>query len=504
MLCLALFAVAGGMGYWVGHDRGLSEISAKTDHSKTSVGSKGEILGSANLQAENKDKFNEFKNIKGRPDVADLAEWAKDLTPEECAAYLAQLKGMAPGFPRDAIMEAVVNAWAAHDPKGFLASTDSVSSPRLREVGVNVALKALAAQSPQEALQWLKDNPGNGSTASEQARYAAAMAGFAETDPQGALSAVLALSGNTASDQRLKNQAMQAITASLADQGRFNDALTIFGQIPDGNLRNQAYNNLAARWAQASPADASSWAASLTDPAMRGNFGGQIASVWAGSDPQSAAAWAADMDRQTAVSSNETTPDPAGTNYLLTDAIRTWANYDLNGTGDFLNSLPASPDKDGAVASFALSVGLEDPASAMQWVNTIGDPQMQQRLAMVTAIQWQQTDPDGYNQFISTTDVLSDEQKQVLGSIPPQVGAALTSALGATGRGGTGTGGVSARVQNYIINGGGIADNLLNPAAATPAAPGTSGAASAITNLLGRRGRAAAGTVAAPATASGG
>ena len=44
--------------------------------------------------------------------------------------------------------------------------------PRLREGGVDAALKAMATSDPKAALQWIKDNPGTASTSAEQQRFA--------------------------------------------------------------------------------------------------------------------------------------------------------------------------------------------------------------------------------------------------------------------------------------------------------------------------------------------
>jgi len=215
------------------------------------------------------------------------------------------------------------------------------------------------------------------------------------------------------------------------------------------------------------------------------------------------------MDAQAAADA-QNNGGAAPNTFMLADAMRTWASYDLDATGNFLNQLPASPDKDGAVATFALYAGQDDPASAMNWVNTIGDPAMKQRLAMVTALQWQQTDPAGYGSFINSTNLLSDQQKQMLTVIQPMIANSMAGGRGGFGGGlgggnggGAGNpGGMPARLQDFIINGGGMGAMFMGggipgapgvpgaPAAGNGAAPATSGAQSGpniITNF--RQGR---------------
>ena len=478
ILFTALYAVVGASGFYFGHSSALSSAAAAAAAAK-SAAAKSHSRAPGITTVVDRSVLDKFLNVKGQPDALALADWAKSLSPDECASTLASLQKMPPGLQRDALMNALIDSWAGQDPKGFLAQAKDLTGPRMREQGTDAALKAWATQNPTEALQWIKDNPGSGSNAALQGRYLAAFAGYAATDPQGAFAAANALSGTSPSDQRLKNQAVQAVMSSLADQGKFTDANALIGQMPDGNLKNQAYNSIATSWAQSNPADASAWAANITDPQTRANVGSQVAAQWASTDPTAAATWAAQMDSQAATDA-QTNGTAAPTSFLLADAMRTWASYDLDATGDFLNQLPASPDKDGAVATFALYAAQDDPAGAMNWVNTIGDDQMKQRLAMVTALEWQQSDPTGYNQFISTTSVLTPQQIQMLNTLPPGIGNFLAGGVGG-GRGGFGggggyinnnvqanAGGIPPRLQNFIISGG-------NFAGGAPGAPGAQG-----------------------------
>lgn len=454
---LAGCAAAGAAGFYAGRTTTLAAPKTAITKPRAAITMNG-ARSAGNSAASDRAMVEDFLKRKGKPDALKLAEWAKSLSPAECSAYLNDLQKLPPGLQRDSVLEAVIGSWAGKDPQGFLAATKNITGPQMREGGVDDALKSWAAQDPQKALQWIKDNPGDAPTAALNARYVAAMAGYAATDPQAAFTAVNAMGEGTLADQRLKTQALQAVMGSLADQGKFTDASTMLATLPDNSpLKNQAYNQLASSWAQSNPQDASAWVASLSDPQMRANLGGQVAAQWAATDPSGAAAWAAQMDAQASAANNPNGGAP--TNYLLADAMRTWAAYDLDAPAAFLNQMPASPDKDGAVATFAIYAAQEDPAGAMNWVNTIGDDQMRQRLAMATALEWSQSDPNGYQQFLSTTNVLTNQQKQMLNNLPPRFGQFLTGGFGG-GPGGNGQannpGGIPARVQDFIINGGGF------------------------------------------------
>jgi hypothetical protein len=467
-------------GYYYGRASALNGAKpgavAGKPRAAAAVGFKG-ALSSAHLDSDSRASLDDFMKMKGRPDATDLAIWARGLSPEECAAALASLQTLPAGNPRDLVLDAVMKSWAARDPKGFLSVSDNLTSPRLREAGVDAALKALAAQNPQDALQWLKDNPGGGSTANQQARVNAALAGYAASDPAGAFSYVASLADGTPATDRIKNQALQALVSGVADAGNYSGALALFGQMPDGPQKNQALQALGQSWVQSNPADAANWITSLTDPGMKNQLGNQLLATWSGTDPAAAAAWASTMDAAALAGGAQNGPGNNPSN--LASVLNSWAGYDLTAAGQYLNTLGASAERDDAVAGFTIQAAQQDPQSAMNWVNTVSDPGVKERLALVTALQWEQVDATGANQFLSTTDMLTDEDKSLIANIPPQLVDMLNGngpgGLGGPGgfgggpggggpgggRGGPGGGpggggpggGVTGLVQNYIING---------------------------------------------------
>jgi hypothetical protein len=188
----------------------------------------------------------------------------------------------------------------------------------------------------------------------------------------------------------------------------------------------------------------------MTDPQQRAIVGVQVASQWAANDPVAAATWAAQMDQQDPPDPN----NPLSGSQLLASAIRSWATYDIDAPGQFLNNLPASPAKDGSVAIFAMQAGQEDPQSAMQWIGTITNPQMKQGVTMGVALQWMQQDPAGFNQYLSTTTTIDDQTKQQLASIPPGVLQSMNM-MNSAGGGGNGNF-IQNMMENAIINGRGM------------------------------------------------
>ena len=444
---LFLLMAAGGTvcGYWLGHRSAVKSaetnspaVAARTLRAVLTSGANGGTVDWRTLF---------YSTGKLNPEL--LAAWARSLGPKDIANVLNSLKGEPPNTRRNDLMGALYNAWAEQDPKGFLGSVNAITVPRLREGGVDAALRAWAEQSPKEALQWIKENPGTSSTAAGQQRYAAAIAGFAASDPAGAVAEVSTLNDDNVRDRMFKEAATKALADSLADQGGFSQAASFFSGLAPGQTRDDAYTELAQRWAESSPQEAANWVESMAgDASLRSSVGMQVAKIWAENDPSSAATWAAKVDAMTSLQD----PGNQGTSgQLLATAIRAWTAYDLDNVGSFLNLLPSSPTKDPAVAIFALRSSQEDPSSAFQWVNSISSDDMRMGMTVGVALEWMQQDPNGYHQFLATTTALTDQQKVILAGIPPDALQGLAQFNSVLGGGDA----VQAMIENAIINGKG-------------------------------------------------
>jgi len=424
IVSVGVWLATGALAFWAGNKIALERAAANAKSLKASLATHAipVIPGSLNNEPASLDSL---LKSPGRPDKNAVALWASKLSPKDCAEALKALQALPAGIQRDTLLTAVVGAWSRSDPKGFLAVASTITSPASREVGILAALNTWATTDPQAALDWLKNNPGSASNAALQERYAEVIAGYAASDPQGAFNAVNALPANTRQDAQLKNQAMQGLITGMANAGRFADAITLFNQIPDATTRNNAYTALLGQWASASPTDAATWVATLTDPQQRIAYNAQIATAWAQSDPAAAAAWAVQID---AVNMDPNNPNAIqqtngfgrrgqNTTNLLADAIRTWSAYDLDGPATYLNALPASPDKDQAVYTFVQNASSQDPAGAMSWVDTITNPQLRTQAERQVAMQWAGSDPAALSAYITSDTNLSPADQQMLTNI---------------------------------------------------------------------------------------
>jgi len=273
------------------------------------------------------------------------------------------------------------------------------------------ALKAMAEKDPKAAVAWLTDNkdavPNNMLTQ----RYRNAIQGLADNDPKAAFAFVTALDSGSTANAQIQRQGLNTIADAMANQGQFSDALAMFAGLPDAD-RATATAELMTQWAQMSPTDATTYIASITDPAQRATTETEVVRSWARTDPQAAAAWATQYDQSVSASTGQ----PSG--QALADTMRSWSRYDLDGPAQFLNGLPPSPANDQAVATFAAQARNTDPASAMNWVGQITDPTMRERTAGSIALRMLATgDTDGVQAAIQN-NTLTPDQAQWLSSLP--------------------------------------------------------------------------------------
>jgi len=411
--------VLGALGFWAGVWHG--ETAARAEAALAGANAKSHTASSRVILAVNSGAPSNL-SLDGllhggiHPDADALALWARGLTAQQRADALNSLQSLPAGQPRDDILRAVVGAWAVNDPKGFLAATDSVANTKMRETGVASALKALGAGSPQDALDWIKNNSTDVSNKDLSTRYESAMSGYATMDPQGALSAASALADGNRNDNQVKSRAMEGIAEGLSGQGRFTDAVALFNQLPANKFQNDGLARVADLWAEVAPQDTANWIGSVSNISLQNDLGQSLTDVWSSSDPAMAAKWAAQLDQQALAAGVAVSGNGNGNavDSLLTNVIDTWSKSDLNAAGAFLNQQPPSPAKDSAIASFAQRAAQDDATAAMKWVGTIADPKVQQSAINQVANVWVKQDLAGFTQFIRTTTIMSDQQKQDL------------------------------------------------------------------------------------------
>ncbi len=182
--------------------------------------------------------------------IAVAENWAQQNGGEAAAWFL----GLPPSAERDAAMESMFFAWASNEPTA--------------------------------ALDFLKTNPAIGDLAPTLRR--AALAGWAKSDPQGAVVSRLDLSRANNDPAQFANTLANWATIDLDSSSQW-----MLTNLPAGNERNAAAQELANIFANQSPDAGIAWLAKLNAGAERDAAASALAAAWSKSGPADAAKWLA-------------------------------------------------------------------------------------------------------------------------------------------------------------------------------------------------------------------
>ncbi|HTB63071.1 MAG TPA: hypothetical protein VK737_05740 [Opitutales bacterium] len=411
---VCVWGATGALAFWAGKNMGTHPTTTTAANKRG--GSDKPVLNFVSSGDSKKDpgamRDTEILNFKGKMNAADIARWAASLDPAAYAAEMGSLQGLPAGANRDAMLTALYDQWAKTDPQAFMANSSKMTDPAARKAAMGDALTSWGAKDPKGALDWLSKNPGATPTANAS-EYNSIISGYASTNPADALAMVTAMGEGSNQEITAKQQAMMAVIDGMAQNGNFADINTMVAGLP-ANMQNGAYQQLLADWSAAAPADAGAWVATLGPP-YTNQYGRTLINSWAASDPAGAAAWAASLDASNAngpAATGGRGARGAGGN-LLSTTINDWvSNGGEDDAGAYLNSMPASTEKDTAVSTFISGTMAEDPATAMNWAKTITDPNMQLNSMDRVAATWNSEDPQGFASYLATLDPATAAQLQ--------------------------------------------------------------------------------------------
>jgi hypothetical protein len=88
--------------------------------------------------------------------------------------------------------------------------------------------------------------------------------------------------------------------------------------------------------------------------------------------------------------------------------MKEWTHADYNGAAGWLRALPASTDRDLGVSAFASLVAGKEPPSAVDWANTIEDPEL--RAGTLTSLykEWSATAPQDATAYFEKLGIATD------------------------------------------------------------------------------------------------
>ncbi len=296
-------------------------------------------------------------------------------------------------------LETLFTELAASDPLLALEYAAQISGARQQRSTINSILRIWAGQDGAAALAWYADTSENLPLALREERLQSILSGYGASDARGALAYVAAMDPTGSSGRRMQLSAYQSVFDGLVESGRVNLALDALAGIDDVSMRGDLQLGLIQSWAGQNPEAVARYLDGLADQ-IPANAHATLVRAWAELDPARAAAHVSSLGAEH--------PDFGR---ATASVVAQWTQYDIAGPGEWLNTLPASPEVDRSVAIYTARAAREDPEGAMSWAASIQNEGLRVRMMERVAGEWRQVDPVAFDAFIETGD-WSAEQRQ--------------------------------------------------------------------------------------------
>jgi hypothetical protein len=108
-----------------------------------------------------------------------------------------------------------------------------------------------------------------------------------------------------------------------------------------------------------------------------------------------------------------TLEDSDARNRAMRDSLREWSRKDLDAAGEFLAGLEAGAMRDSAASQYARDVVKENPATAMEWAQSIGDEGIRMESVVGTARHWLQRDEDAAREWLANAGLSPEVVEQI-------------------------------------------------------------------------------------------
>ncbi|HEU6448889.1 MAG TPA: hypothetical protein VFV23_10680 [Verrucomicrobiae bacterium] len=159
-------------------------------------------------------------------------------------------------------------------------------------------------------------------------------------------------------------------------------------------------------WANYQPQDAAASALQISDEAARTAALNAIINAWNSIDPQGLAKFA----ENNLPSGNQKT-------LAMSQSLIFWASQNPEAVANWINSVSPTPDFDAGEAAIATQPQvMQQPAVAINWAETINDPNLRSRTIAAVIETWQLSDPAAAWNFASQSpDLLPEDFHRLFG-----------------------------------------------------------------------------------------
>lgn len=275
----------------------------------------------------------------------------------------------------------------------------------------------------------------NNSLTADKKNLESLISGWAATDPAGAINMLGKLPPELA-DQR--TQLENGIVAGLADRDRdeatrYVTSLLEGGREDAGRLMETVANEVLRK---GGPEEASAWAATIENPALKGTAMSEVAERYVREDPVAAAGWIeqfakeefatgavarvgrswAEREPLAAVNWLDQLPEGPGQKAGLNSAFGDWEDKDPVAAGQYLLSMPDSPKRDSAISGFANGYAWQDPQTALAWANDIRDPNLRTESLKRVGRAYFRRNPDEAQTWLANSGLPSEVQAEIQAS----------------------------------------------------------------------------------------
>ena len=254
------------------------------------------------------------------------------------------------------------------------------------------ALHNLANESPKEALDiW----QANLSSAGDSAwRLKNLLDQCASRDPHSTIEWMMNQPGVNESDYTRVVSRWAALDAKAA--------LAWTESLPEGSRKTAAVAGTIEHLASTEPAQAAERLASLAPGEARKAAAGTVANYWVRLNADEASRWAA------------TIADPALKIEVVNAMVHEIGQRDLPRAYALLETLPAGAGRDDTATHLIENFSVRDPATAAKWADRIGDEEKRKRGLSLVFLVWRQTDEAAAKRWLRTVPNISPSLRDEL------------------------------------------------------------------------------------------
>jgi len=263
---------------------------------------------------------------------------------------------------RATAISTLADGWGKTDLTAALTWAQSLpdSDATARSTALNSLVSTMSQNDPAGAVAFIKNSPDPNAYITLAPSISAILAKY---DPQGALAYVQGLP-----DGATKDKSLGEVLVSMGSTD-FTSAWGDATALPNGPAKDVAMEGLVGELAKSDPAQA---ATLLT----------------------------------------QFTPDSEGLRYAIHNLVPTWAKLDPQATSTWLNTSP--PGGGIAIVQFIETTAAKDPATALQWANSIKSDTGRINNINRALGKWPAADPAGKLNAIMTANVTEDQRTDLL------------------------------------------------------------------------------------------